>query len=253
VKITPIPSAIPPSGNQYLTSHVINDSVAIDAGAIGYWQAPTEQAAIRHIFLSHTHIDHLASLPVFLENVASFHDTPVNVYASEIVQQSLREDLFNGRLWANFLDLKHERGPFVNLVTIASGQRIQVEGLSVTPVAVNHAVPTLGFIIEDGASAIIVASDTAPTQEIWERGNATPNLKAVFLEATFPDEMEPLAELSKHLTPASFVREMRKLTNAPTFFAVHLRARCKEQVTQQLLAHRLPNLRIAEFGKTYEF
>ncbi len=255
MKVIFVPSTCPGAAApvQYLTSFVINDCIAIDAGALGFWQTPAEQAAIRHVFLSHTHIDHVASLPIFLSNIASFHGSPVKIYASDVVQESLRLDLFNGRVWPNFLEMTHERGRFAELVTIVSGQTLEVEGVRITPIAVDHVVPTLGFILEDAMSAVVIVSDTGPTQQIWTRANRTPNVKAVFLEATFPNEMASLAALTKHLTPAEFATEMAKLTCPATFFAVHLFARDREQVTQQLLALGLPNLQIAKFGKTYEF
>lgn len=254
MRITFLPSALGTGeASQYLTSYLVNDAIAIDAGSLGFWKSPEDQAAIRHVFISHTHIDHVASLPIFLENVASFHDTPVRLYASDVVLESMRTDLFNGRIWANFLELTHERGRFVNLVPIAEGQTLEVEGLRITCVGVNHVVPTMGFLIEDANSGVVIVSDTGPTEKIWKRASAMANLNAVFLESTFPDEMASLAELTKHLTPAGFLGEMRKLTRPATFYAVHLRARCRDDVAQQLLAHRLPNLEITSFGKTYTF
>src|SRR5205823_4448082 len=101
--------------------------------------------------------------------------------------------------------------------------RLDVEGLRVTAVAVHHVVPTLGFLIEDADTAIVIASDTGPSEEIWQRARATPNLKAVFLEATFPDEMTALADLTRHLTPAHFLGEMNKLGFPAKFLAVHLK------------------------------
>jgi ribonuclease BN (tRNA processing enzyme) len=256
VKITLLPSAVAASGenaSQYATSYLINDHIAIDAGAIGFYRGPTEQAAIRHVFISHSHMDHLASLPIFLENIADLSEAPVTLHASSEVQQSLREDLFNGRLWANFLELTHDDKPFVNLSTIASGQTVVVEGLRITPICVNHVVPTLGFILEDAAAAVVISSDTGPTEEIWQRARRTPNLKGVFLEATFPDRMRHLAHITLHLTPSLFVEEMQKLALPVPFYAVHLKASFREQVAEELLALRLPNLEIAQFGTVYEF
>jgi ribonuclease BN (tRNA processing enzyme) len=251
-----LPSAVAGSGanpNQYSTSYRINDHVVIDAGAIGFYQGPTEQAAIRHVFLSHTHMDHLASLPIFLENIAGLSSTPVTLHASAEVQQCLRSDLFNGRLWANFLDLRYDDKPFVILHTIESGQSVEVEGLRITAVAVHHVVPTLGFLIEDTAAGVVITSDTGPTEEIWARARQLANLKAVFLEATFPDQFDRLADITLHLTPAGFVREMDKLPRSVSFFAVHLKAQFRAQVTQELQALQRSNLEIAEFSTTYEF
>src|SRR5207245_10727782 len=103
-----------------------------------------------------------------------------------------------------------------------------------TPVALNHVVPTLGFIIEDKDAAVVVVSDTGPTDEIWKHANATPKLKAVFLEATFPNSMIGLAEVSKHLTPVLFAREVEKLKKRVAFIAVHIKARYWSQVVGEL-------------------
>jgi len=236
-----------------LTSYVIDGTVAIDAGCIGFYQGPTEQARILHVFITHSHIDHVASLPIFLENVVGLGKAPVIVYASEAVQESLRLDVFNGRLWPDFLKLTYGNNiPFVKLQTISSGKPVDVAGLRITPVSVHHVVPTLGFIIEGPTGAIVIPSDTGPTEEIWQRAQKTPNLKAVFLEATFPAGMV-LADIAMHLTSSTFVREMHKLPLPVTYFAVHLKAQFRERVAAELLAHRMANVAIAESGKVYEF
>jgi ribonuclease BN (tRNA processing enzyme) len=256
VKITLLPSSLTASGilpNQYLTTFLVNDCVAIDAGVLGLYRSPVEQAAIRHIFLSHSHIDHWATMPIFLINVFGMGAAPVTLHASAIVLEGLRQDVFNGRVWPKLFEMEHEGRRFVNAQTIADGQPVEVEGLRITPVAVDHVVPTLGFIIEDATSAVVIASDTAATTAIWQRADRTANLKAVFLEATLPNDMANLAGVAKHLTTDGFMREMRKLSRPATFLAVHLSARTRDQVIAELLDQRLPNLEIAQFGKTYEF
>ena len=255
MKITLVPSSIPTPGglsSQYLTSFVLNDAVAIDAGSLGFYREPHEQATIDHVFISHSHIDHLASLPIFLENIVGLGPTPVTIHSSAIVQQSLRQDLFNDRIWPNFLELKVNNRPFLALATIESGDTVEVAGLRITAVGVDHVVPTLGFIIEDQHAAIVIASDTAPTEAIWAKARQTPNVKAAFLEATFPDDMTRLAEISKHITPAQYGHEMQKLPGV-TFYAVHLKARFREKVAQELLSQGHERLELADFGTMYEF
>lgn len=256
MKITLLPSAYADSvviPSQYLTTFLVNDRIAIDAGALGLYQTPQHQAAVRHVFLSHTHLDHWATLPIFLVNTIGMRDAPVMLYASDTVLDSLRRDVFNGRAWPNFLDMTQDNQRFVNVQPIRSGEAVVVEGLRITPVAVDHVVPTLGFILEDATSAVIITSDTAATTEIWERANRTANLKAVFLEATMPNELTPLAGVTRHLTPAGFVAEMRKLTQPVTFYAVHLSARARDQVIRELEDYRLPEIEIARCGVSYEF
>src|SRR5205823_12507757 len=70
MKVMLVPSALTAGPRQYLTAFLVGDSVAIDAGSLGFYGSPAEQARIRHVFLTHTHLDHIASLPIFLENVS---------------------------------------------------------------------------------------------------------------------------------------------------------------------------------------
>jgi len=65
--------------------------------------------------------------------------------------------------------------------------------------------------------------------------------------------MAQLAEITAHLTPAGFARERQKLALPVPFFAVHLRARFREQVARELLAYKLPGVEITRFDTTYEF
>ena len=69
MKITLLPSDLTESAPpcQFLTTYLINDVVAIDAGSLGFYGGPKQQSAIQHVIITHSHIDHVASLPIFLE------------------------------------------------------------------------------------------------------------------------------------------------------------------------------------------
>ena len=65
MKVTILGSSGGASGSrQYVSSYLINESVAIDAGCLGLYGTPEQQACVRHVFLSHAHMDHVASLPL---------------------------------------------------------------------------------------------------------------------------------------------------------------------------------------------
>ena len=254
MKVMLVPTAASEPGiQQFLTSFLINDSLAIDAGSIGYFADAPTQARVRHILISHTHIDHLGSLPIFLDNTVLLGDAPVTIHASREVYDCMRSDLFNGRLWPDFFELKAGTTPFLRFEALEAGQVVNVEGLRITAVAVHHAVPTLGFLIESATAAVVIASDTAATEEIWQRTNQLANLRAVFLEATFPKALVSLAEVSGHLTSEQFVRELQKVKPGPRLFAVHLKARFQQQVRDELQAMQVPNLEVAEPGREYHF
>jgi ribonuclease BN (tRNA processing enzyme) len=256
VKVTLVPSAVSDGDGepeQFLSSYLINDTVAIDAGSVGFLRPLEAQARVRHVLISHTHIDHVASLPIFLENVYQGLPDAPTIHGSDPVLRGLQDDVFNDRIWPDFVRLSRPEAPFLRLHRLETGQAIEVEGLHITPVPVNHVVPTNGFLIEDDRTAIVIASDTGPTEALWERVNRASNLKAVFLEVTFPNHLAWLADAAKHLTPALFAEEMRKVRASAQFLAVHIKARYRAQVVRELQALNIPRLEIAEPGRVYQF
>jgi ribonuclease BN (tRNA processing enzyme) len=120
-------------------------------------------------------------------------------------------------------------------------------------VAVNHVVPAFGYVIEDDHSGVVFSGDTGPTEELWQVARSCSNLKGVFLECTFPGDMAWLADLARHLTPALYAEEMKKLGRPARFITVHLHPRHRGRVAEELLALKLPGVEIGEVCVPYEF
>lgn len=253
MKVMLVPSSVGQDAkNQYLTSYLINDTVAIDAGSIGLLPDVADQARIRHVFLSHSHIDHVASLPIFLENIYATHEDCVRVFCSSETEASLQQHLFNGVIWPDFIELSRDIFPFLKVVHIESGEPIEVDGLRITPVSVDHTVPTFAFIIEDDTTAIAIVTDTGPTTEIWERINALPHLRAVFLDVSFPDSMHELADISKHLTPKTFANEVEKIRTGTRILVVHVKPAFQETMKAELGDLHLANMELCIPKIAYE-
>lgn len=248
MKVMLVPSAIAAGPRQYLTTFLVNDRVAIDAGSLGYFGTPAEQSRIRHVFLTHAHIDHLGSLPIYLENVTDNGSACPTVHGTAEVLDVVRRDLLNDRLFPDFVRLSQEGPELVKLQPITPGQPMCIEGLCLTAVPLNHVVPTVGYIIDDGRASIAIVTDTAQSDGIWEACNRTANVRAVFLELTFPQSMTWLAEISKHLTPTGFAGELRKLKKDVPVYAIHIKARFFEQVVAELEALKLAHVRLIEPG-----
>ena len=114
MKVTLLPSTIGGgSEHQYLSSCLINDTFAIDAGCLGFWGSPQDQARVRHVVLSHTHMDHLASLPIFVENAYEGKAECVTVHGSRAVLDCCQEHLFNEKVWPDFIALSQGDRPFL--------------------------------------------------------------------------------------------------------------------------------------------
>lgn len=254
MKITLVESSVGHGPRQQiLASYIVNDSIVIDAGSIGFVSPLDVQKQVKHVFISHSHTDHLASLPIFIDNVyAPGPECPI-VYGNADVLDCLQKHVFNERIWPDMIRLSAEETPFLKLQEIHTETTVEVDGVRITPVAVDHIVPAMGFILEDDEAAIAIVSDTNPTNRIWEVINEQQNLKAVLLEASFPNHMAWLAERAMHLTPELFAGELQKLKQPAQVIAIHIKTAFDEQIKKELADLNLSNVEIGEPGKTYEF
>lgn len=250
MRVTLVPSA-PPEQPQLFSSYVINGVVAIDAGCLDRVGSLEAMTALKHIFLTHSHLDHLASLPPFLDAVYDGSGDCVTVYGSASVLECLRRDVFNNRLYPDFIQLSLTQPPFLKLRELVPGQTVSVEGLTITPVDVHHVVPALGFIVSNDQSTVVFSGDTGPTEALWREASRRANLRAVFMECSFPSSMEWLAELAQHLTPSRFVFERSKIPSNARIIVVHLHSRYRQVIHQELESLGLPGVEIGESGRTY--
>jgi ribonuclease BN (tRNA processing enzyme) len=139
-------------------------------------------------------------------------------------------------------------------IPIPIGEPFRVAHLNVIAVPVNHIVPTVGLVVSDGLKSVAFSSDTAETEEFWKMINEMKGLDALLIEASFPDRLAKLAHVSRHFTPASLGRELKKLThNGMDIMAVHLKPSYRDEIIQQLNALNIADLKVMEPGKVYEW
>jgi len=253
MRVELLPSSLPPSDLQFLVSYLVNDAVAIDAGPLGLLSDLDRQRRVRHVFLTHEHIDHLATLPIFLENVYEQGPECVEILAAADVLEFLHRDIFNGRVWPDFFELSTDANAFVRATPLVPGQAIHRAGLSVTPLPVSHGVPTLGLVVDDGTAAVAFPSDTGPTDAFWRQLAAAPRLDAVYLEVSFPNALAELATLTGHHCPATFAAEIRKLDRAVRWIVVHRKPRYAAQIAAELAALDLPGVELVRPGDPFRF
>ena len=227
-----------------LTGLLINGCVAIDAGSITPALTVAEQVRIRHVFISHSHLDHICTLPFFTKNIFGHTQEPVEIHALPETLDVLRRHLFNDELWPDFSVIPSPNDPTIRYTEIEPERTYEVCGLRITPIRVNHLVPCVGYKVEDGRDAFVFTSDTAETDRIWEVANTTDNLRLVIAEASFPNEQAPLAEASKHLTPARLGVELKKLQKQVPVRIYHLTPGDKATMLPQLRALQDPRIEL---------
>jgi cAMP phosphodiesterase len=237
---------------QRLTCFLIDDCVAVDAGSIAIALTNEQRLKVKDIIITHPHLDHIASLPIFIDDLYPTLKEPIRVHATPEVIRLLERDVFNWNVYPRFSDLKNDYGPVMEYVPIPIGTPFTVAHLNVVAVPVNHIVPTVGLVMSDGQTSVAFSSDTAETEDFWKIVNEMKGLDALLIEASFPDRMAKLAEVSRHFTPASLVQELKKLThNGMDIMAVHLKPTYRDEIIEQLKALNIPKLSVMEPGKVY--
>lgn len=237
---------------QRLTCFLIDDCVTVDAGSIAIALTAAQREKVRDIIVTHPHMDHIASLPIFIDDLYPTLHEPVRVHATPEVIELLERDVFNWNVYPRFSGLKNDYGLVMDYIPIVTGREFKVAHLQVTAIPVNHIVPTVGLIVSDGRSTVAFSSDTAETEEFWKVINRTPRMDALLIEASFPNSMTKLAEVSRHFTPASLNRELHKLNhNGLDILAVHIKPFYRETVIAELKALNIPKLDVMEPGKSY--
>ena len=245
--------------DQLLSSYLIDDNICIDAGSIGFHADLEQQLQVKHLFITHSHSDHVASLPMFLDahfGEDSASKQQVTIYATRATATSLREDIFNDRHWPDFFRISAENGlDLLELQEIEERVPIEVDGMRITPIPVDHIVDTVAYIVEGDGSSCAIVTDTGPTEEIWKRCDEIKNLTTVVLEASFPNRLQWLADVSKHLTPETFRVDRAKASDPDRlkFLAVHIKPNQREETVKELAAMELPGVEVMEPGRDYQF
>jgi len=168
-----------------MTCLLVNDGVALDAGSLSQALPVEEQVKVHSIVLSHSHMDHTNSLPFFIENVYGKSNGAIRIHSSPATIYAIRKYLFNNATWPDFTRLPNHLLPAVQFEELADEVALELDGVSFTPIPVDHLVPTHGFLLRQGRSAVLWSSDTGPTTRFWEVANQTPDLKALCIEVSF--------------------------------------------------------------------
>lgn len=228
-----------------MTSFLIDGAVVVDAGAITRALTIDEQRKIRHVLISHTHMDHTATLPFLIENIFGTHPEPVSIYCAKRVMGAVRRHLFNNDTWPDFTRIPDHVEPSVRFQEIVAEEPFSISDLpsgdmEITAIPVDHIVPTTAFLIRQGSSRIIFTSDTGPTERVWQVANETSNLKAVITECSFPNRLQAVADVSLHLTPKTLAGELAKLRRDVPVLIYHFKPPYIDELRAELAATTLP-------------
>lgn len=242
-----------PSQLQHLSCIVIDDVVAFDAGSLAFSCSDRQRDQIRDVIISHSHLDHIAGLPLFLDDLFSTLTEPVRVHAKAEVIEVLERDVFNWSIYPKFSELSNANGPVLEYRPFLAGNPFNIKHLRFTPIDVNHMVSSVGAIISDGRVSVGITGDTAHTEAIWKEFNNCEDLAAVLVECAFPDDLTDLAAVSHHLTPTGLASELAEFTRPGVpVYAINLKPMYRDQIVEQIEKLAIDRLHVLEIGRPYD-
>jgi len=223
-----------------MTSFLINGELALDAGSLTQALSIEEQHRIGRIVLTHSHLDHIASIPFLVENTFPRSGASLEILLTPQVLHTVKRHLFNNDTWPDFTRIPNEL-PALRLTQVTPREPFEVNGLRLTAVPVRHTVPTHGYLVEDQRGAVLFTSDTGPTEEVWQVANRTRNLKAVIVELSFPNRMQAVADVSLHLTPTTLAGELAKLKRKVPVYLYHFKPPYVDELRDEVKTTKFPH------------
>ena len=236
------------------TCFLLDGELCVDAGAITATLELPEILAIDDIFLTHSHFDHMKDLPLMSDLLVGGRATPVLVHGPAETMDALGRDVFNNRIWPDFRVIPSPENPVLSFDVFPVNQRVAIKEYQITAVPVQHPVYSVGYIIEKGGCAVAFSGDTGPTEDLWRAINRTENVKAVFVELSFPNSKQWLADLSGHLTPKTVMSELEKLDRrGARIFLYHLKPSVIAEIRREVEELGCDYLQVCELDDVYTF
>ena len=215
---------------------LVDEDVLIDAGTGIGDLSLDEIASIRHVFLTHAHLDHVAGLPMLVDSIfVENFEQPLTVYAREETLRAIQDHLFNDVIWPDFARLPSAENPMLRYRVCSPGDTVQIGHRSFYAVDVMHTVPTLGYTVQNSQGAFAVSGDTKTNETLWPVLNACDDLRVLVIEVSFPNEMEALANDAGHYCPKTLVKDLERLEHTPEIWLTGMKPGEEDRIFEQVM------------------
>jgi len=182
-------------GNFRTTAYLINESLLLDAGTVTEPLDHKQLKKIKHILVSHTHLDHIKDLVFLVDELVMMGEFNIDLISVKQILEIISDNLFNNRLWPDFTVIPSEKDAIIKLREIELEKYTEINGITVKPVLMTHTVYTVGYVIKEGGRGFMFTSDTGPTQRFWEVAREEEGIEFIIADVSFPNRLESLAKL----------------------------------------------------------
>lgn len=236
------------------TSFLVDSDILLDAGTGVGELSLAEMSLIDHIFITHSHLDHINSIPFLVDTVGAARDKPVTVHATPDTLAIMRAHVFNWKIWPDFSEVPSKDAPFMRFQSMHLGETVNLAGRHFTSLPANHVVPAVGYRLDSGLNSLVFTGDTTTNDPLWKVVNGIGNLKYLIIETAFCNRERDLAIVSKHLCPSLLADELGKLESVPEIYITHLKPGEIELTMQEIeecagqyRPHMLQNNQVFDF------
>ncbi|HZV55276.1 MAG TPA: 3',5'-cyclic-nucleotide phosphodiesterase [Rhodocyclaceae bacterium] len=216
------------------TSIQVDHDILVDCGTGVGDLSIGELVQINHVFLTHSHLDHIACLPLLIDTVGDMRNRPLTVYATEATLEILRAHVFNWAVWPDFSEIPNAKKPYLRYETVRVGATVDVDGRYITALPASHTVPAVGYQLGSGAASLVFSGDTGPCPDLWRAVNQIRDLRYLIIETAFSNREKRLATISKHLCPSLLVEELAQLERSAEIYITHLKPGQIELTMQEI-------------------
>ena len=190
------------------TSFLLDHDLLVDAGTGVGDLTLDEMAGVDHVLLTHSHLDHIAALPLMVDAVASRRRSkPLQVHALQATIDALKTHIFNNIIWPDFSKIPTPSAPFISFHPLDIGQTYLLAGKRVEVLPAVHTVPAVGYAVTTGQGHWVFTGDTEHNPALWKRLNQL-DVAMLVIETAFSNCQAKLAERSLHLCPESLATEL---------------------------------------------
>ncbi|MBC9073594.1 3',5'-cyclic-nucleotide phosphodiesterase [Thauera sp. CAU 1555] len=219
------------------TSFLVDDDILLDCGTgVGDLELDALRA-VDHVFVTHAHLDHIASIPLLIDSVGESRRFPLTVYGSPETLRILRSHIFNWLIWPDFTAIPNRHRPFLRLQPVKVGECVRLGERAITALPAHHTVPALGYCLDSGAGKLVYTGDTTYCKPLIAALNQTRNLRHLIVETAFPDEQHGLALASRHLSPSLLGAMLDELEVSPQVYISHLKPGVGERIMAQIACY----------------
>ena len=223
------------------TSLLLNSEVLIDAGTGLGDLTLQEMASIRHIFLTHSHLDHLAGLPLLIDSIFDKIKSPIVIHAQPATLKAVQDHIFNNIIWPDFSVLPSPDKPVLCYEALNPGEDYRIGELNLHMVLVNHVVPAVGYIMQTASHTVAFSGDTSTNDTFWPALNELARLDSLIVEAAFTNNDLKLSQQAGHYCPSTLAADLKKLNHHPKIYLSHhkpgaeekILAECKQEIIGQ--------------------